>query len=297
MPASLDDAILSQLADGELAQDETVATLLAALDSEESRGRLRKHLQLRQMTSAWRAQKPTSELAPPAPPAASTPLKSPPLKSPGGGRSHGQRTHGMNFLAASVAGGLLVALGVWMGRSSHVALVPFNADVGMQALAMSASQRQQIAQVFAFHESVAGPLKCYATDDKAVEVAPADPETQSARPLAVVLRLTADGSPRSAAHEYVIVCRQGVPVAIPLPHGDSTSPRGRLYLSPVVDREGVGLSYSLTMDDSSGKSTGAAITGQRNVGNDLRSLGEVALGDRLVHVEASAWPLDKVAMP
>ena len=113
----------------------------------------------------------------------------------------------------------------------------------------------------------------------------------------MVLRLTADGSPRQAAREYVIVCRQGVPVAIPLPHGDSSAPQGRLYLSPVVDREGVGLTYSLTMEDTTGKSTGAAIAGRRNVGNDLRPLGELALGDEFVRVEASAWPLDAVAMP
>ncbi len=292
MPAPFDDEILSQLADGELAHDETVATLLGVLDNAESRDRLRRHLQLRRMTAAWRSQKPAGELALPGPSAASTPLK-----SSAEGRAHGQRQHGLNLLTATLAGGLLVALGVWMGKSSPVAIVPFNSDPGTQPLAMNASQRQQIAQVFAFHESVAGPLKCYATDDKAVEVAPADFETQSARPLAVVLRLTADGSPRSAGHEYVIVCRQGVPVAIPLPHGDSSAPQGRLYMSPVVDREGVGLSYSLTMEDASGKSAGAAISGRRNVGNDLRSLGEVALGDQLVHVEASAWPLDAVAMP
>jgi hypothetical protein len=288
----VDDEILSQLADGELAHDKTVATLLGVLDHEESRDRLRKHLQLRQMTSAWRSQTPVGELTLIAPSAAATPLT-----SPAGGRARGQRQHGINFLGATLAGGLLVALGVWMGKSSPVVPVPIDAGPDTQAFVMSPGQRQQIAQVFAFHESVAGPLKCYATDDKAVEVAPADPETQSARPLAVVLRLTADGSPRSAGHEYVIVCRQGVPVAIPLPHGDSSAPQGRLYLSPVVDREGVGLSYSLTMDDTSGKSTGAAISGRRNVGNDLRSLGEVALGDQLVHVEASAWPLDAVAMP
>jgi hypothetical protein len=51
------------------------------------------------------------------------------------------------------------------------------------------------------------------------------------------------------------------------------------------------------MEDTSGKSAGAVIAGRRNVGNDLRSLGELALGDRFVHVEASAWPLDAVAMP
>jgi len=295
MSASIDDLILSQLADGELAHDETVATLLDVLDSDESRDRLRKHLQLRQMTSAWRSQKPSSDLCPVLPQPSQTPPTPPSATT--NGRPRRQRGHGTNFLVASLAGGLLVALGVWVGKSSHVAPQPFAGGAVPQPFVVSPGQRQQIAQVFAFHESVAGPLKCFAADDKAIEMAPADPETQSARPLAVVLRLTTEGTPSPLAHEYVIVCRQGVPVAISLPHGDASFPPGRLYLSPVVNREGVGLAYSLTMEDAAGKSAGAAIAGRRNVGNELRSLGDLALGDRFVRVEASAWPLDAVAMP
>jgi len=197
-------------------------------------------------------------------------------------------------MVASVVGGLLVLLGVWVGKSSHVSLPPI-IDHSSQ-LVVSPGQRQQIAQVFAFHESVAGPLKCFAADDQAIEVTPADAETQTARPLAVVLRLTTEGGPRSLSHEYVIVCRQGVPVAIALPHGDARFPPGRLYLSPAMEQGKVGLAYSLTMEDAGGKSSGAAIAGRRNVGSEPRSLGELALGDRLMRVEASAWPLDAVSV-
>jgi hypothetical protein len=291
MTADVNDLTLSQLADGELPCDQTVGTLLAVLDNEESRDRLRQHLQLRQMSAAWRSQQPSSGLSRVLSESSPTPLK---IQREV--RSRRQSGRGSQMLFASLVGGLLVALGVWVGKSSNVAPVSPAGGMGMQSFAVSPGQRQQIAQVFAFHESVAGPLKCFAADDKAIELAPADSETQLARPLAVVLRLTAAGSPSAVAHEYVIVCRQGVPVAIPLPHGDASFPPGRLYLSPVVDREGVGLAYSLTVEDVGGKSTGAAIAGRRQVGNESRSLGELAMGDQLVRVEASAWPLDGAAM-
>jgi hypothetical protein len=291
MSTRIDDLVLSQLADGELSHDETVGTLLAVLDDEESRDRLRQHLQLRQMSAGWRSQQPSTDLARALP----APVPPTPLKPTGNGRSSRRNPQGGHLLVASVVGGLLVVLGVWIGKSSHVAPVPIADGPQTPQYVVTPSQRQQIAQVFAFHESVAGPLKCFAADDRAIEITPADAEAQGARPLAVVLRLTAEGGARPMSHEYVIVCRQGVPVAISLPHGDSRFPPGRLYLSPAVEKEGVGLQYSLTMDDAGGRSAAAAIAGRRNVGSLPRSLGELALGDQFVRVEASAWPLDAAA--
>jgi hypothetical protein len=291
MSTRIDDLVLSQLADGELPHDETVGALLAALEDEESRDRLRQHLQLRQMSAAWRAQKPSANLVQMLPASAPTPL---------GPSTNGwlrrQNPQSNSVMVASVVGGLLVLLGVWVGKSSQVALPPIVDTSHAPQFVVSPGQRQQIAQVFAFHESVAGPLKCFAADDQAIEVTPADPGTQAAQPLAVVLRLTTEGSPRPLSHEYVIVCRQGVPVAISLPHGDARFPPGRLYLSPAMEQGQVGLAYSLTMEGAGGKSSGAAIAGQRNVGSEPRSLGELALGDRFVRVEASAWPLDAASV-
>jgi hypothetical protein len=291
MTPAPDDLILSQLADGELTPDETAQTLLAVLNDSAARDRLTQHLHLRQMTAAWRMQQPSRNLAAPVA-AAPTPLRSPPASRVGNSRFQGS-----SMLVASVVGGLLVTLGFWCGKSSSVPPDTIADNTERRPAAVSPLQRQQIAQVFAFHESVAGPLNCLATDDQAIELAPADAESQSARPLAVVLRLIAADKPSSPGHEYVIVCRQGVPVAIALPHGDARFPQGRLYLSPVVDRNGVGLSYSLAIEDASGKSPTAVIAGRRQVGDDPRSLGELAMGDRLMRVEASAWPLDGVANP
>jgi hypothetical protein len=291
MSTRIDDVVLSQLADGELPHDETVGALLVALEDEDSRNRLRQHLQLRQMSAAWRSQKPSANLMPAVPAATPTPLRP---TSNGFPRSRSPQSS--SIMVASVMGGLLVLLGVWVGKSSHA---PVSAIVDVPRppeFIVSPGQRQQIAQVFAFHESVAGPLKCFAADDQEIEVTPADAEMKNARPLAVVLRLTTEGSPRPLSHEYVIVCRQGVPVAISLPHGDARFPPGRLYLSPAMEQGKVGLAYSLTMEDAGGKSSGAAIVGRRNVGNEPRSLGELALGDRFVRVEASAWPLESVSV-
>jgi hypothetical protein len=292
MSTRVDDLILSQLADGELVHDETVAALLAALEDDDSRDRLRQHLQLRQMSAAWRSQQPSRDLRP-APPAPN----STPLSAAVNGKRPRRHAPGGNILVASVVGGLLVLVGVWMGKSSQVAPLPFSPELRTKQFVVSPGERQKIAQVFAFHESVAGPLKCFAADDQAIEVTPADPGTPTARPLAVMLRLTSEGGPQPLTHDYVIVCRQGVPVAIALPHGDAKFPQGRLYLSPAVDRNGVGLTYSLTMEDTGGKSAGAAIAGRRSVGSEPRSLGELAMGDRFVKVEASAWPLDSVVTP
>jgi len=291
MSTRIDDLVLSQLADGELPHDETVGALLSALEDEDSRIRLRQYLQLRQMSAAWRAQEPSANLMPAVPAAAPMPLR--PTSN---GFPRSTHLQSSSIMVASVMGGLLVLLGVWVGKSSHVSIPAIGDHSSPSQFVVSPGQRQQIAQVFAFHESVAGPLKCFAADDQEIEVTPADADIKNAQPLAVVLRLTTERSPRPLSHEYVIVCRQGVPVAISLPHGDARFPPGRLYLSPAMEQGKVGLTYSLTMEDAGGKSSGAAIAGRRNVGNEARSLGELALGDRFMRVEASAWPLDAVSV-
>ncbi|MBS0261230.1 MAG: hypothetical protein JSS02_04680 [Planctomycetes bacterium] len=292
MTPNVDDLVLSQLADGELPPDETSQSLLAVLSDDAARDRLKQHLQLRQLTAAWRTQQPSRNLQPAS--VAASPTPAPSLAE---SRQETARWHGSSVLVASLVGGFLVTLGFWCGKSSFVPPSSLPDSASARPSVVSPLQRQQISQVFAFYESVAGPLKCLASDDQAIEMAPADGETESARPLAIVLRLTSVESPSSPVHEFVIVCRQGVPVAIPLPHGDAKFPNGRLYLSPVFDHGEVGLSYSLAIEDAGGKSPTAVIAGRRQVGDDPRSLGELAMGDRLMRVEASAWPLDGIAIP
>src|SRR5262245_10271458 len=114
MPSHVDDLILSQLADGELPHDETVGALLVVLQDEESRSRLRQHLQLRQMSAAWRAQKPSANLIPAVP--AAVPM---PLRPAANGFPRSRNLQSSSIMVASVMGGLLVLLGVWVGKSSH----------------------------------------------------------------------------------------------------------------------------------------------------------------------------------
>src|SRR5262245_6505308 len=219
MSTRIDDFVLSQLADGELPHDETVGALLLALQDEESRSRLRQHLQLRQMSAAWRAQRPSANLIPAVPAAALRPMR--PAEN---GFPRGRHLQSSSVMVASVMGGLLVLLGVWVGKSSHGPVTAIVPAPRPSEFVVSPGQRQQIAQVFAFHESVAGPLKCFAADDQEIEVTPADAELKDARPLAVVLRLTAEGSPRPLSREYVIGCRQGGHVATSVPDGDGRLP-------------------------------------------------------------------------
>ena len=263
MQSHVDDLTLSQLADGELPPDQTVRTLLTVLESESLRERLQQQLQLRDMTAAWRSQNTAMSL-----PAT--------VARPAEPRREGWRAG--SILTASVVGGVLVLAGVWLGQSRGPSGAP-------APLAVQPAQRAVIAKVFAFHESVAGPLKGYVSDDASVELAVADDAAPTSRPLAMLLRLTTAGKTK----DYVVVCRQDTPVTIALPQGDDNAPGGRLYLSPAMEQNEVGLQYALTMDGLSGP---AVIAGRRAVGSDFRSLGEVALGDRNVRVEASAWPLE-----
>src|SRR5262249_5243717 len=145
MSTRIDDFVLSQLADGELPHDETVGVLLAALEDEETRNRLRQHLQLRQMSAAWRAQKPSADLISAVPAAAPMPLR--PTFN---GFPRGRSFQSSSIMVASVMGGLLVLLGVWVGKSSHGPVQQF-VDVSRPSeFVVSPVQRQQIAQVFAF---------------------------------------------------------------------------------------------------------------------------------------------------
>lgn len=267
MPTEIDDTRLSQLADGELPHDQCVRTLLAVLEDETLRERLHQQLQLRDMTAAWRSQGATITVDLPP-----TPVTKPAAPAQREG------WHAGSVLMASIVGGVLVLAGVWLGKGTPDAGRPV-------AQTIAPAQKDVIAKVFAFHESVAGPLKAYVADENAVELATAEDSDASARPLAMLLRLTTAGK----SHDYVVVCRQDMPVTIPLPKGDGHAPAGKLFLSPEIDKNEVGLQYALTMDGQAGP---AVIAGRRSVGSDFRSLGEVAMGDQSVRVEASAWPME-----
>jgi hypothetical protein len=63
----------------------------------------------------------------------------------------------------------------------------------------------------------------------------------------------------------------------------------RLRLLPTATNGQVNLQYALEADGSDRKPDEAALAGRRHVGLGQTSLGQLAMNDCLVNVDASAW--------
>ncbi|MEX0704972.1 MAG: hypothetical protein WD069_22925 [Planctomycetales bacterium] len=301
MTVPVDGLRLSEMVDGELTADQAAEVLLSALEDESARHELRELLSLRQATSAWRAQ--ISTAAPPESsdlrPANSNSLDSmwmPTVRL---------RLGRLGVAAAGVVlGGLLVLGGVLAGRSgtpeptSQVATsdgAPSEALIDPPSMnralpGADVEQLRQIASVFAFHESVAGPLQWYAADDREIELAAASGGGPLGRPIAVLLRI-GDEMEGSSDNEYVIVCREGLPATIDLPRTGGVPPL-RLFLAPTARNGTVAIRYSLATILEADGGDQSAVVGRRDVGLMETSLGQLALGDRFLNVRASASPLE-----
>jgi len=152
-----------------------------------------------------------------------------------------------------------------------------------------------VAKVFAMHESVAGPLAWYAADDQNIKLASARGTEASSRPIAVLLRL-APASPDGAVHTYVIVCREGEASAIELPSDSPQAPGMKVYLTPqsVVGESGsIEMQYAFATPVRQGQPATAALSGQRKIGLTETPLGQLAMGDGLLNIQASAWRMPK----
>ncbi len=295
------EILLSQLVDHELPMDQANQVLASildeladVLDDTEAGRRLRDMLQLRQTLSAWRQQEiPGSIVALPlARPAAST--------SPVGWRV-------MSLAAAAVLGGILVAGGFYLGgrvggERSATSIARQSANSAWQAeqvshegppsvIVVTPDERREIARAFALHESVAGPLSWYVADDSTIQVAPAQKGERPQQPIAVVLRLApAQWSKSQESKTYVIVCRKNDAASIELP--PSTMAKSvRLRLLSTVSNGEVNLQYVLAVDGSDRTPSDAALAGRRHLGLGQTTLGQLAMNDCLVNVDASAWVL------
>lgn len=275
MNAEQQDIFFSQLTDGELPSDEVNALLLETLDDPAGRQRLRAMLELRQATRAWRQ----------AAPAAPVIVAQGPL------RVHRRRAWRLGGLAAAaMIGGLLVLAGFWAGGfnrnsggspSSPVAVAP--------SASVSPEQMRQVASVFALHESVAGPLAWYAADDQTIKLASIGGVEASNKPVAVLLRLVPTG-PGGTPKTYVFVCREkeGANIELPAEGGGGSL---RVYLAPHSVNGKVNVQYVIALGDADPGQEGASLAGRRPVGLTQTSLGQLALGDRLLNVQACAWPM------
>jgi len=271
------DMLLSQLADGELGSDETTSLLLTALDDPELLQKLKEMLRLRQATAAWRAQQPSRPVMVMTEPRAAR------------GRWFGWRLG--SYAAAACFGGLMVLTGFWAAGAGRPDL-----PGSLAAVPVTAERMQQVARVFALHESVAGPLAWYAADDDNIRVASAEGSEAGNRPVAVLLRLepAAAGGP-GAARTYVIVCRERQSAAIDLPDDLPGAAGLRVYLAPRAVDGRVDMQYAIAVAGRDAQSITATLSGQRRVGLTETSLGQLALSDQLLNVQVAAWPIRESA--
>ena len=281
--------LLSQLVDGELPTDqanlvlaEVFNELADVLDSSEAGRELSAMLQLQQAIDPWRLQEPP------------TTIVTLPSVQPVGRTSH-FHWQAISLASAALLGGVLVAGGFFLGGRLGVER-PAMPVAQRPLVIVSPEQRQDIAQAFALHESVAGPLSWYAADDSTIQVAPAAKGESLRQPIAVILRLTRELSGQSgqAARPitYVIVCRDNDAATIQLPQS-SLAKTIHLRLLPTATKGEVNLQYAIAADGTGRGPSDAAMTGRRDVGLGQTSLGQLAMNDHLVNVDASAWVIDQ----
>jgi len=287
-----DEIRMSQLADGELASDQANDLLLDVLDAPAQREKLKTMLRLRRAMVGWRTQQPQRTVV---------------VVSQ---QRHLHRRWRItrrlsNLAVAACVGGLLVLTGIWASgwlgspiRSEHQWQITPGPDALSAAAQVSPGQMQQVAKVFALHESVAGPLAWYAADDQNVRLASARGAEAGQAPIGVLLRL--DGAANgSGARTLVIVCRNDEPAVIELPAESAGRPALRVYLTPRTVNGKVDVRYAIAVDDSATNSPDgqsqqaplASLSGQRNLGLAESPLGQLAVGDKLLNVEAAAWPM------
>ena len=175
------EILFSQLADGELESDRLNEVLLDALDDEQSRTKLKEMLRQRQATSPWRGVQPPRPIVIVAKQAAPMPRRRLPWRV-------------ASMAVAACLGGVLVLTGFWAaGRLGNSGPAEPRYGPGIETVsspAVTTEQMQQVAEVFALHESIAGPLAWYAADDQNIKLASARGAEASNQPVAVLLRLT-----------------------------------------------------------------------------------------------------------
>ena len=270
MKPRIDEDLLSQLADGELDGDQANDILLEVLDDEALREQLRAQLRLRRSLAPWRQQQP-------ARPVLALQAPKPKFKAGGGVWRLG------SLAAAAVIGGVLVMAGSWIaGHGSR----PDGPDGHQTISAVSTETRREVAEVFALHESVAGPLKWYAADDQRIQLAAAEGVEGVGRPVAILLRLAPTGD---RAKSYAVVCRNNQYARVDLPAADGT---GGLHLRmmPTVQNDRVMVRYAIAMDspEESGVAR-AVLAGQRALGLKHTLLGRLVYNEQPFDIGASAW--------
>jgi hypothetical protein len=299
-----DEILMSQLADGELPSDRANELLLDVLDVSAEREKLKGLLRLRQATAGWRTSQPPQPVVIVA-------------ERPRTFRRNRLAWRMSSLAVAACVGGLLVLTGVWaagwMGRPAgpdQQGPMAQGPGTALAAIQVTPEQMRQVAKVFALHESVAGPLAWYAADDRNIRLASARPAEAGLPLIAVLLRLesaapgaavsapsASSGQARSgqAARTIMIVCREDAPTVIELPAEMAGQAGLRVYLAPRAVNGKVDMQYAIAMDGQSQDAPLASLSGQRSLGLAEAPLGQLAMGDRVLNVEAAAWAMRQEA--
>lgn len=278
--------LLSQLVDGELPPDqankllsEVFGELADVLGNVEAAKELHAMLELHQTLRLWREQSPQRAVVATV------------LPHHGADMSHFRQLATM--AAAAALGGILVAGGFYLAGQSNA--IPTVAPAPQQTVVLvSPEQRSEIANAFALHESVAGPLSWYASDESTIQVAPAGRDETLREPIAVVLRLKPDAATLMAESippkTYVIVCRNNDSATIELPQS-ILAQKVRLRLLTKTVNGDVRLQYTIAADGTNNRMDEGVLAGCRSVAFNQTSLGQLAVNNRLLDVDASAWVL------
>jgi hypothetical protein len=276
MMSEQDETMLSQLADGELTGDETADVLLRVIDDAAGRQTLKRLLHLRLASAAWRRQSPPTPV-----------MVVQHVKASG---HPGRLARLAGLAAAACVGAALVLVGVWTADHRSAGGAGGRSDTLAATPAVTPEQMDQVASVFALHESVAGPLAWYAAGDQAIRTAAADGAGSDNQPIAVLLKLI-PASRGETVRTFVIVCREREDAVINLPDGAAGTSNLRVYLAPRTSNGTVDMQYAIAMDGPQRDGVAAALSGRRHIGLKKTSLGQLALDDRMLNVEATAWPI------
>jgi hypothetical protein len=295
-----DEKQLSQLVDGELTADPLNDVLLLVLEDERARHRLHELLLLRQKLRPWREQSLQVKCAPLSA-ATRLPRRDGPQQQP----TNSKWPRVSQLITAAVLGGVLV-LGTMLAVQKSTEkpqpaglVVSAESDIhheespDIQA-GVSSEQQRQVAEVFAFYESVAGPLKSYVDNEGTItmETLPGEATKQptpSGDPIAIVIRFSDPARPSGQQTESLVVVRENAPLKISLPNLHNQQ-QPDVYILPTRTQGAINVRYAISMPNKSDESS-ASVAGWKNVGLQETSLGGLALGDSSVQITASAWAI------
>ena len=149
-----------------------------------------------------------------------------------------------------------------------------------------------MAQVFAFHESVGGPLKWYASDERDVQLASFDGTRSPGEPVVVFLDLVEDDASKTS-RRYMVVCRAGQQAAVDFPAGPDDLPAVRLQMLPSFHGGDIDLRYVVDLHETgNGEKQWVSLAGQNALGRKPMQLGVVLLNDRRFTIAASSGRLN-----